>query len=710
MLVGVDCESAPNPAKPFPDGTGFENDMVTFSYGRMDGSSGSIKAAEGEFLNMADVWRFIRDMLTGTYTDGDGKQWKQYLYGFHFNHDIGMMLKGLEPERMTLVHKSTAKERGLLCWTTHDPDDTDCIKYHRNDPVAVAEVIRSGGEGDILAFDPVSKFAFATSAGRRFYMEYRPYGDRFEGNKRIDIHDVGMAFPGKFEQVIDKWQPDYRDGDREIIAWGKKQRTDDFRLVDRQKIAHYSEAECVSLARLVKKFFITLLGATGMDMRPRSLFGSGSVAAAAMKFNGVTERKMIHEDMTVVCGTEIDNVAQLCYYGGKIEAPVVGLLSEAANPRDINSAYPSKMVHLPCMREGHGHWENKRGKRTLPEKIVGYALVTWMLPEGATAFPPFMVRDNTASVFAPRIGQRLWVSLPEYTQAMRYWADYITTHHMIWWVQECGCPPPMAFLSDIYDLRFVEKGKAKTAATDHDRLEATAKEEVYKLIINSCYGKLAQREPHFGKFTNMHWAAMITGETRAQVNEEIWTGEQQGGTPVYAHTDSVTFVGIDREDEGKALGAWGKEDPKIGLFIIQPGLAIPIVEGKAATRGVSKGVIVPFVKQWAVDHRDEFRQHPSTWPTMEVLDTRMYSLRQAHHIGKPWLAGSFRTAPQKIGFRSAKREFDRAVPLPGNEFAWKVPPKEMIHPDDVARLEDLQSYRNWCAEQRRQGAWDNTKL
>jgi hypothetical protein len=718
MIVGVDCESAANPTKHDADLNMLENDMVTFSYGREDGTSGSIRAEPGGFLDPVKVWTFILENLAGVYVDAAGKKWKQHLFGFHFGHDIGMLLKGLRPEDMFLVHKSTAKERGLLCWSTHKPGDEECVKYHRQDKAAIWEIATQGGEGDILAFDTASKFAFASTPGRRFYMEYRPNGDRFEGVHRIDIHDVGMAFPGKFEEVIDKWKPEYRDGDREIIAWGKQARLDagdgGFRNVDRDKIAAYSEAECVSLARLVRMFLVALKDATGMDMLPRSLFGSGSVAAAAMKFHEVPARKMIHEDTTSVVGVEIDHIAQLCYFGGKIEAPVIGLMTEAGNPRDIRSAYPSKMVHLPCHREGHGHWESKRGRRTLPEKTVGYALVTWSLPEDATAFPPFMVRDDTASVFAPRMGQRIWVTLPEYTMAMRFWATSITTHHMLWWVQDCACEPPMAFLSKIYNLRYKEKAKAQKALAEGDMeayFTACAKEEVYKLIINSCYGKLAQREPAFGKYTNMHWAAMITGETRAQVNEEIWTGEQDGGTPVYAHTDSVTFIGLERADQGKALGAWGKEDPKKAMFIIQPGLAIPVEEGKAATRGVSKGVIVPFVKAWVQEHVEQYRENPATWETMTVIDTRMISLRQAVHIGKPHLAGSFRTAPQKIGFRSAKREFDRAAPLgAANPYAWSLPPKEMIHPDDVAKLEDLQSYRNWLKEQRRQGAWDSTEL
>ncbi len=714
MIVGCDCESAQNPTKHHVDLGLMENDMVTFSIGREDGSSASITAPIEEFLRPEQVWAFLHEQLGKEYIDANGKAWKQQAFGFHFNHDAGMLLKDMHTRKLALLHKATAKTRGLLCGREHQEDEEPCERYHWWNQDDCKEILVNGGESDYIAWDEKTKYAFSTTAGRRFYMEYRPNGWDMTGNVRIDIHDVGMAFPGKFESVIDKWQPELRPGDREIIAWGKQQRIDDFRMIDREKIAAYSEAECVATARLIRKFLNTLHQATGLRMRPDKLFGSGSVAGEVLKFNSVTPRKDIHMDESFVRGIEIDNIAQLCYYGGKIEGPTVGLLTEDAHPRDIRSAYPSQMIHLPCMADGHGKWVHRRGATELPARTVGYVLVDWMLPEGATQFPPFMVRDINASVFCPRVGQQTWVSLPEYRVATKYWEEYISVRHTLHWVQECECAPPLAFVSEVYTKRLAEKDRAKKALAEGDMetyREATAREEVYKLVINSMYGKLAQREPQFGKYTNMHWAAMITGETRAQVNEEIWSGEAAGGTPVYAHTDSVTFVGLERDDEGKCLGAWGKEDPKKGLFIIQPGLAIATEEGKHATRGVSKNVIVPFVKEWVGDHKEELREHPATWEAMYVEDTRMYSLRSASHIGKPWLAGSFHTKPQKVGFRSAKRSFDDAVPMgEDNPYAWKLPPKEMIHPDDVARLEHLQTYRNELRRQRLQGLWDDSKL
>lgn len=707
MLVGVDCESAPV----LVNGVTV-NRMVTFSYGRADGTSSSLRAAAGGTLEPARAWEWLRDELTGHYTGADGQEYRQRLYGFHFNHDAGMLLAGLW-DGLQLVHKATAKERGLLCGRTHTEDE-ECERYHRFSPDDCRRTLRDGGEEDYIAWDATSKFGFATSPGRRFYMEWRPFGDRFEENKRLDVHDVGNLFPGNFEQVIDLWRPELRPGDREIIVWGKAQRKENFLHVDRDRIAGYSEAECVSLARLLVKFLETLRVTVGVVMRPEKLYGSGSVAAEMMGFHGVPKRKALAVAEQLVAGTRIDDIAQLAYFGGKIEGPVVGVLSEPAYPRDINSAYPSQMVWQPCMREDHGHWTSEAGHVDQSDRTVGYALVSWDFNKIPTAVPPFMVRNKVASVFSPVMGVKTWVTLPEYQAARARWGNrfVVHTHQMVWWTNTCECPPPLAFLSEVYDRRYVEKAKSKDESLpEADRWFAKACEEILKLIINSGYGKLAQRKPQFGAYTNLHAAAMTTGGTRAMLNEEVWSGEALGGTPVYMHTDSVTFVGLEREDQGKALGVWGKEDPKERLFIVQPGIATPLGAGKSATRGVRKATFIPYAKDWACERLGMFLLPPETWETMLPDETRMITLRQAHHLGKPHLAGSFVTKPQKVGFRSGKRDFDGAVPFgKANPYAWRLPPKYLIPTDQVAALEDLESYQIMVRSEIKQGLWDNDKI
>lgn len=709
MCVSVDCESGR------PDNSLY-NEMLTFSYGRADGTAGSIKAKPGEILDMRrDVLPFLFRELHGPYKGADGKTYKQVLTAFHFDHDTALLLKPFT-DGLQLVHKAQAKEVGLLCDLSHKDDEPECIKFHRRNQTDCQKIMTDGGEGSLLAWDPQSKFAFATTPGRRFYVEHRPEGDRYESWRRLDIHDVGSSFPGSLERNLDIWRPKLRDGDREIIAWGKAIRKDNLFHEDRDKTALYSEAECVALSIMINDFLDAVRQGAHIEMRVSQLYGSGSVAGAALKHYGVTTREKTHEEgLRKVGGMMLEMIPHLTYYGGKIEAPVIGRLTQIVNSRDINSAYPSQMVNLPCMEINHGEWLTEKGACPVPDGAIGYVMVSWAHPEGATQNGPFMVRDKLCSVYSPRVGRRVWITMAEYQTALKYWGeDWITVHHTIWWKPLCACESPLAWLAEVYDKRqAIKKSMKLMERNSPDYLQADAIANALKLIINSVYGKLAQREPTMGVYTNLHWASHITGATRAQLNAEIWDVERDGGSVVYNHTDSVSYIGQYREDQGDALGAWGAEDPKLGLVIQQPGLAAPLGGGKAATRGVSKGVYIKALTELVDTEGDAgmFRQHPTTWTPLEVSDVRMFTRRYALALGKPQLAGSFLPHHMKIGWISGKRNYADAVPLgDDNPEAWKIPPKEYIHPDDMAKLEHLSSYRNELRRQRLAGVYDTTPL
>ena len=708
ILVGVDCESAL-----FTTPTGATQEPVTFSYGRSDGTSGSLKAPEGDFLTPLQVFTWMRDELSDRYIGADGISYRQALYGFHFGHDAVLLLRRYFPDsKLQLVHKATARKRGLLCATEHAKGE-ECPKYHRYDQTICQDTLVDGGEDDYIAYDAEINYAFATTPGRRFYMEYRPHGDRFEENQRIDIHDVGNLFPGTFEQVIDLWDLEYRDGDREIIKWGKAHRGENFINTDRNKVAHYSEAECVSLARLLEKFLKTVHEVTGITIPPSSLYGSGSVAGAVLKYHRVPKRKDLEECDRKIHGTQIDDIAQLSYFGGKIEAPVIGILTQPAYPRDICSAYPSQCIDLPCMKRGHGEWRDRPGHYRLPKRTVGYVLASWSFGRVRTSTPPFMVRNKKASVFQPQNGNEIWVTLPEYQAAIAHWgSENITAIHTVWWGNTCECPPPLAFLKDIYKRRLQEKARASDEKlSPEERRQAKGHEEILKLIICSVYGKLCQRNPVYGAYTNLHWGAMITGGTRAKVNIETWTGEALGGIVVYQHTDSVTFVNLRRESEGSKLGDWGADPVREGMLVMQSGITISLDGGKSATRGVSKKVLVPYAETWAQERREMFKDHPTTWEVMQPMDTRMVTLRQVRHAKDPTLGGQFITSPREVGFFSRKREFDNARPLgKKNPYAWRVPPKALVFPEDVAQLEDLESYQTLIRQRAREGLWDDSGI
>lgn len=748
IFTSIDTEGAKN-----PDGT---QKMITVSYGREDGSSAT--------LHTQSPVRALKWLVTncrGEYTGPDGQAYEQVAVAFHFGYDTAVLLKHFTatgPEQTEIVEESIMVEPDVwidvtktvkfpgepmylvrsavksvttnLCGARHD-DGEPCTKgwetlraeadptaevaikgsLHRFDPYDCELVMTEGGEGDILAYDPTSHLALSSTPGRRLRVELRPYGDLFKGRKVLDIHDTGTAMPGSLEYNIDMWSPELSPAQREIIAWGKRTRVDNLANEDPRKVAAYSEAECVAHARICRMLIDLVKEAAHIQLPEKKLYGSGSVAQAALKHYGTLKRSDSDLGEKVLRYTRDDlspdQVSLLTYFGGMIEAPVVGMVPGHIDELDINSAYPSKMIDLPCMAQGHGRWVRASRKRGYPDHaVVGHVLASWSIPEeDARSTPPFVVRRPSGDVAQPLNAlEPVWVSLAEYRAARERFCGYLTLHEVLYWEKHCDCPNPLAWLGDLYNKRLDVKAAMKATAPDSVLYRTLNMHQyIIKLIINSIYGKLAQKEPVFGTYTNLHYASYITGATRAQVREESWAREDQGGIVVYQHTDSVLSIGGQPVDGGKALGAWGLEDKATEDFLImQPGLATGLGGGKSATRGCREHDFIRAAKDWYQDV--DLTQHPLDWPSMKVEQTIMITRRLAHALRKPELAGSFQPKTTMIRAVSGKRDIAAARQLPGMPTAWEVPPLFAL--DAQASIGDISDFRSKLEKRLRTGEFD----
>lgn len=683
--------------------------IVSASFGREDGScdSRSVSSiANGTYLTGQDVLRWLIDRLSGHYTDTEGREWKQTLTAFHFNWDQSVIAKDFNGG-LSLIHGARSRVRNLLCNTEHDHNIAQCRKIPRNDKNIIQEVITDGGESGLLAYDSISQIGLACTPKRRLYAEYRPNGDRFDDNKRIDIHDTGTAFVGSLLEVIDHWNPELSSAQHEIIQWGKQARKDGFLHGTIQQIEAYSEAECVAHARCVRQLLNCVRETTGIVIKPHQLFGSGSIATAAFKYHGVPTRKETHSDDELFMGMALDDIARLTYFGGLIEGPVLGWINGPIDESDLNSAYPSKAVHLPCMRAGHGYWDRVAQVKS-PRSIrassdtVGHVLCSWAVSTKST--PPFVVRTVTGLVRQPLSAVNIWVTMPEYLEAYERFGDDIVAESAIWWTQTCDCPKPLAWLERIYNSRLGIKEQMKSVPYGSPEWNLlNVQQAILKLIINSVYGKMAQQRPVLGRYTNLHNAGYVTGATRATVRKESWEQEDRGGTIVYTHTDSVLSHGGAPIDGGTALGAWSLEKSMPSLLVVQPGLAIGIEGGKIATRGCSKSDFHDAVDIWLT--KVDFTNHPKDWPPIEIKRKMMISRRMAMARGKPEIAGSFRSQPLTIRFHGGKRDLDEATPMPGNPTAWAVPPN--LYEPWAASLEDLKVYHSELDARIKEGHYDH---
>lgn len=675
--------------------------ITTLSFGREDGTSASWHGSEP-----THAYRWLLDHLCATYTSPDGTTYRQVAVAFHFSHDTAVLANNLRYEDMFLVRKVQSKIRTALCGRTH-PEGERCDTQrgetgllHRYDVEDCKAVLTDGIHSDLAAFDPESGLALAFANGQGAYIEDRPEGDRYESWRRLRIRDTGRAFTGGLERVIEHWSPDLSTGQRAAIAWGKQARLTGFEGATDQQIADYSEAECIAHARVCRKLLECIAKAAFVPMKPDQLGGSGTIAAAVMKHYGVSKRVQTHVEATV------DDLATLTYFGGCIETPVVGLVAGLVDEEDINSAYPSQMVHLPCMRAGHGVWTTAR-YGSLPESDVevGHALVSWAIRRGETSTPPFIVRRTDGRVAQPLMGERIWVTLAELRTAVERYRDQIFIHRVVFWRANCPCEAPFGFLADLYNARNRYKAEMATCERYSARWhELDDLQRTIKLLINSIYGKLAQTRPEPGPFTNLHYASYITGATRAQMRRKTWEREDEGATVVYQHTDSVLSTGGNPVDGGSALGAWGLEKPTRNFLVVQPGLAMALGnDGKTATRGC--GVRAFTLAAWNWYNQTTFENHPASWPKLVTEQQVMISLRLAMARGKPHLAGSFETKVTETRVASPKRDFRRAEPVPGNPTAWMVPPITRVE-DPITEPSQMRAYKSALDRRRKAGEFD----
>lgn len=678
--------------------------LTTLSYGREDGTCESFIGHDSR-----EAYLWLVEQLSGVYVDGDGKRWRQAAVGFHFGHDHAVLCNDIDSSDLMLIRKVQHRIETSLCGADHSTGvpceyDTRVSEegeptsgaLHRYDATDNEAVITDGMLGDVLSWHRPSGLGIAGSAGQGLYLEFRPNGDRYEGWKRLVIRDTGRSFHGGLESVIDQWNPELSQVERERIAWGKRQREQGFTGASMAEIAAYSEAECVAHSRVCRKLIDAIGSAAHVRIRPSQLAGSGSIAAAVLRHYGIAKHSETHAD------TEADLLAQMTYFGGLIEAPVVGFLDQDVDGADINSAYPSKMISMPCMRAGHGAWKVSRG--IVPDSKIGHALITWDVSSSGTSTPPFTVRRKSGAVTAPLVGRRTWVSLAELQAAGPYFSSDIVVHRVLHWEPSCSCVEPLFFLSELYDSRLAVKASMKSMVPGSvEWEEASCLERAIKLIINSIYGKLAQMRYGVGPYTNLHYASYITGATRGQVRQRTWEIERSGGTVVYQHTDSVLSVGTPVVDEGAALGAWGREKPSSGFLVIQPGLAMSLYSNtKVASRGVRVRDFT--LAAWSWYQSADLTLHPDQWPKLRTCQQVMITRRQAIARGKPRLAGSFETKVTDSQVTSSKRDYSRASPVPGNSSAWSVPPVEYVW--DQADVSDLREHRSALDRRRRAGDFD----
>lgn len=443
--------------------------------------------------------------------------------------------------------------------------------------------------------------------------EYNP--SRPEDKFTVKISDTFGFFQQSFVKALYANIPDHPlMAEIAKIEEGKKERNN-FTYDHIDYIESYWETEIKLLEALIERLRDMLWDG---GFRIKSWHGPGALANYTYKKNRIDEHK---KDTPA----EVYEASRFAYAGGRFELFRVGKFGTPGRrvySYDINSAYPAAIANLPSFAEGY--WRKVgRVDTSSPESIAEFGVYRIKLfgpmEDMFSARPsPLFHRDN-----------RSCISFPWFLEGW-YWSPEVAG--MI--LNQNGCEleivegwefvgwetRPFGFVRDAYNMR-----KELKAAGD-------GTEKAYKLMLNSLYGKMAQRvgwerTGHAPKWHQLDWAGYVTSWTRYRmytvlsvIPPDDLIGVETDG--VYT-TMSPAELGI---TDSKELGGWevGSYDE---MLYIQSGMYFTREGSKwvGKYRGLDSGTLT---QSMMLEHLQTLKPH-SEWPPLVGKTTRFTGYRKA---------------------------------------------------------------------------------
>ena len=548
----------------------------------------------------------------------------------------------------------------------------------------------------------------------------RKYLEIMTAGKRVKIWDVFSYWQMGFapalnssRELFDKAQHATID----MISRMKLER-EHFDTMSDEEIREYCFAECEFLSIMYRDFLRNL-----DHMGLVQLQHSGPGSAANAFFASVHLKDYMPEgDPTMYLAGLPVSVAIHSYYGGRFEIAAQGIIGDV-HEYDIQSAYPSIAVGLPCLKCGRfRHVDDYE-----PGKLGFYCAGS--RTSGPWAPFPFRANAETGREYLNRAskgaiafvhGGRRWVTSQEVATAREYFGNEAIPVFSGWVFDE-GCNhKPFARLLELYLHRKIGDPSCPVCLADKRHFcpdhpaPSAGLSKVIKLIINSVYGKLAQaigwkpnpRSPYVTGPESMKapeyqcyiWASWITGGTRAKVMEAALIGGREPDCPdcglracarhssvMSIATDGIlstrTIPELDRNVTDWELGSWEYE-AKPDAWLGMPGIYSFRDVGKPDSCGKCRAAGAA-----CQDHASakKFKRRG--------LDSRYFP---AAHLRAAWERGSWKSGP--IGKPDCP---DCQSPAPGKPAGDACPahPIRAFMPYKLAmtRTDALELYGEWVA-------------
>ena len=298
----------------------------------------------------------------------------------------------------------------------------------------------------------------------------------------------------------------------------------------KKQIRRYCTTDCVLTKELAENWLDTFFEAYGFY--PANWVSSGYLAEKVLIYN---EIPIPFFNDTLY---DIQKLAWESFYGGRFELIQRGFIGYCCL-YDINSAYPYALTSLPDITDGK--WIESR--KINPKSALGFFHIRAQIDYSVKIAPfPFRTRNNR--IIYPTGEFETFVTLEELKSVtgdpkIKY--KIIDSYQFI---PNTDCKYPFKeFIIEQYNKRMKLKK------------EKNPLERAIKIILNSMYGKTAQRvNNQMGNLFNPVISSYITGFARAQLYKFVKDNQLEKHVVAFA-TDSIAcrkkIVGLDSRKLGE---------------------------------------------------------------------------------------------------------------------------------------------------------------
>lgn len=593
---------------------------------------------------------------------------------FGASYDVNMMLRDIPELLLRQLHKGNR----FVCWDRYE------LEYRPRKSFTVRKFKVEERNGKIYrCFDHKKK--------------------KYIFERVVTLWDCFGFFQGKFVKVLREWTQgtEYEQTYKEAISDienGKQKRGQFSQDEVESFVLPYCLTECRALEDIMHILHRYLQEANLVLSR---WDGAGAIAAALLKREGIKKHIRIGAKLEVEAYPQsVIEASEFAYFGGWIEAYYIGNIDKSIFHYDLISAYPSANVELPSLTMGH--WETIKIGNMLPireiQKLMDSFPSYWVghveWSNGPLYGPgPFSWRNRLGTVTRPVQG-RGWQWSPEILAVMKLFPRLnLKIGDIHFFVPDENCVKPFLFIKEIFELRKKLKSEGKGVQI------------VYKLAINSVYGKLAQSLGYDLErdlkppYHCLIYAGLITSITRAKILEAVM---QSPLSIVSIATDGIYSMKPLDLDVGTNLGQWEFTEHE-SMTLVQPGFYWYSTNGKIQHyyRGFNEGCIC---------RKCVIRAYENSMQSIDLETTRFITLGAAIGLNNFKLWRTWRTQDRTLDLlmeQSSKRTWKGEV-FPGYPDIKMTrnrvyDPKTFI---DNPELLESKKYEFEWDETRESGKWD----